>query len=185
MAWNQTGNIRGPKGDTGPEGPQGPEGIQGPVGERGPEGVGIEGPRGPQGERGEDGTGVEIVASVATYGDLPTNLTEADAGKGWVVNEDGRLYIWSGTEFPATGLGVEIRGPQGPEGPQGPRGEQGVKGDQGAPGIGVKGDKGDTGDTGARGSRWFTGTGAPGTLAGAQVGDMYLDTATGTVYQLD
>lgn len=57
---------------------------------------------------------------------------------------------------------------------------------------GPKGDKGDTGTAGtngangtngARGSLWTSGTGAPGTISGAQAGDQYLDTATGDVYQ--
>ena len=49
---------------------------------------------------------------------------------------------------------------------------------------GDKGDKGDPGTAGASGSRWFTGTGAPGAVSGAVVGDLYLDTASGNVYAL-
>lgn len=60
---------------------------------------------------------------------------------------------------------------------KGPKGDTGDTGAAGAPGA-----KGDTGATGQRGSKWFTGTGAPGTIAGAIAGDMYLDTASGTFY---
>ena len=90
MAWTQTGNIKGPKGDTGAQGQQGPAGIQGPPGERGPQGPeGPQGPAGPQGQRGVDGKSVSIAGQVPTYSQLPTNLTAEDAGKGWLVEADG------------------------------------------------------------------------------------------------
>lgn len=54
---------------------------------------------------------------------------------------------------------------------------KGPKGDQGEPGT-----PGTNGAPGQRGSQWFTGTGAPGTIAGAQAGDQYLNTTTGDVY---
>lgn len=52
-------------------------------------------------------------------------------------------------------------GPQGPTGPQGP-----------------------PGTSAGRGNGWFTGIGAPGTVAGSIVGDKYLDVATGQIYTL-
>lgn len=112
MAWTVQGNLKGPQG-----------------------------PQGPKGDKGDDGAGVAIAGSVETYGDLPAGLGPGDAGDGYLVEADGRLYVWSGTAFPANGAGVEFRGPQGPEGPQGP---QGPKGDTGA--------KGDTGNTGVAGA---------------------------------
>jgi hypothetical protein len=63
-----------------------------------------------------------------------------------------------------------IKGPQGPQGPQGNAGTPGTAGTNGA--------------AGARGSLWYTGSGAPGTIAGSQAGDQYLDTASGNVYTL-
>ncbi len=60
---------------------------------------------------------------------------------------------------------------------QGPPGAKGNKGDKGD-----KGEKGDKGDTGTRGSRFYTGVGAPGDIAGSIDGDDYLDAATGNVY---
>lgn len=187
MAWTQTGSIKGPKGDPGPQGADGPAGPRGPEGAQGiPGPEGQTGPAGPQGERGEDGKGIQIAGQVATYSALPTTLTEADAGKGYLVESDGRLYVWSGTSFPASGSGAEFRGPAGPEGAQGPAGRDGVQGPQGPIGPeGAQGDQGPTGPAGPRGSKWFTGAGTPTSIAGALPGDMYLDTSTGVVYRLD
>ena len=159
MAWAVSGNIRGPQG---PEGPPGPTGA--------------------------DGAGIEIAGSVATYAALPTGLGAADAGDGYLVDADGKLYIWSGAAFPAAGAGVEFRGPQGPQGDDGDQGIQGIqgaKGDQGIQGIqGPKGDTGVAGTAGVRGAKWYTGTGAPTAIAGSMVGDMYLDASDGSIYQL-
>lgn len=133
----------------------------------------IRGPEGAQGVAGADGAGIEIAGSVATYAALPGGLGPGDAGDGYLVEADGLLYIWTGTAFPSNGNGVEFRGPQGTQGIQGIQGIQGVQGDAGA-----------TGSTGARGSKWFTGSGAPGTVTGSAVGDFYLDIVDGTVYEL-
>ncbi len=71
---------------------------------------------------------------------------------------------------------------------------KGQKGDTGATGAqGVKGDTGSTGAAGQRGSQWFTGTGVTGTsttgtvfsgsgVSSALVGDYYLNSSTGYVY---
>jgi hypothetical protein len=85
------------------------------------------------------------------------------------------------------------QGPQGPAGPTGSTGATGATGPQGTPGAtgatGPTGPQGATGATGAngpigtRGSLWDTGSGAPGTIPGVLAGDMYLDTASGDVYQ--
>ena len=187
MAWTQTGNLKGPKGDTGPIGPQGPQGVQGPVGPIGPKGEqGATGPAGPQGPAGVDGKSVSIAGQVATYADLPKNLTAADSGKGWLVEADGDLYVWSGTAFPANGSGTDFRGPAGPAGPQGTQGVAGPAGPTGARGAtGAQGPAGPQGPTGPRGSKWFQGAGAPGTITGAVAGDAYLDTVSGETYRLD
>jgi len=76
--------------------------------------------------------------------------------------------------------------------PKGATGDKGVKGDTGAKGD--KGDKGDTGATGQRGSQAFMGTGITGTsttatvfsgsgVSSALVGDFYINTSTGNLYQ--
>lgn len=54
---------------------------------------------------------------------------------------------------------------------KGPKGDTGTQGNPGTPGT-----------PGARGSLWYTGTGAPSGISGAQAGDQYLDTASGNVY---
>ena len=139
MAWTMQGNLRGP------QGPKGDQGDQGPP--------------------GEDGAGIAISGSVATYAALPTNLGPGDAGAGYLVEADGKLYIWNGTAFPSDGNGVEFRGPQGP---------QGIKGDQGDQGIqGIQGPKGDTGNAGSDGTAativvGTVTTGAPGSNASVQ-----------------
>lgn len=100
---NQTLNLVLPKGDQGPAGPAGAQGIQG-----------IQGPQGTPGTNGKDGAGIQIAGEVAAYANLPSGLTSADAGKAWIVDADGKLYIWSGTSFPANGNGQTFVGPAGP-----------------------------------------------------------------------
>ncbi len=68
------------------------------------------------GNDGADGAGIEIAGSVATHAALPGGLGPGNAGEGYLVEADGKLYIWSGTAFPADGSGVEFRGPQGAAG---------------------------------------------------------------------
>jgi hypothetical protein len=165
MAWGQVANLRGPTGATGSTGATGPAGATGP---EGPPGV--------------DGAGVAIAGSVAVYGDLPTGLGPGDAGDGYLVQADGLLYIWDGTAFPADTEGVAFQGPAGPTGATGPQGETGPAGPQGDPGA--TGSTGATGATGPRGSKWFTGSGAPSSVPGSAVGDFYLDTTDGNVYEL-
>lgn len=151
MAWEMISNIKGPKGDRGDPGDPGATGQTGAVG--------------PAGPPGEDGAGIEIAGSVATFGDLPTTLVEADTGKGYLVEADGLLYIWSGTSFPADGQGVEFRGPTGP--------------------TGAAGADGADGSTGPRGSGWFAASGTPTAVSGAIQGDLYLDQDSGLVYKLE
>lgn len=80
---------------------------------------GIGGQRGPQGPKGDAGAGLQISGSVDTYAELPNDLTEADAGKAYFVQADGKLYVWSGVRFPTDGQGSNFVGPEGPAGPSG------------------------------------------------------------------
>ena len=75
--------------------------------------------RGLTGPKGEPGAGLQITGSVDSYSELPNDLTEADAGKAWFNQADGKLYVWSGTRFPTDGQGSQFVGPEGPEGPTG------------------------------------------------------------------
>ena len=72
-----------------------------------------------KGERGEPGAGLSISGSVATYFDLPNDLTLADAGEAYFVEADGKLYIWSGTAWPANGEGSQFKGDKGDPGKDG------------------------------------------------------------------
>ena len=142
-------------------GPQGEMGPQGPAGEKGEKGD--QGEMGPQGPAGKDGKSVSIEGSVPAIADL-ANLTGVEAGKGYIVEEDGHLHVFNGTEFVDVG---EILGPQGPAGekgdqgevgPQGPAGEVGPQGPAGEAGpAGEKGEKGDQGEVGPQGEQGIQG----------------------------
>lgn len=169
--------VQGEKGDTGETGAQGDPGPQGEQGVQGPQGVpgekgekgdpGVQGIQGPKGEKGDPGAGISISGEVPTYADLPSDLTEADAGKSYIVKADGLLYIWSGSSFPADGSGTTFVGPKGDKGDKGdpgPQGEKGDTGDQGPRGLqgeqglqGEKGEKGDPGEPGPAGTQGVQG----------------------------
>lgn len=100
QAPNQVLNFTIPAGAKGDKGDQGIQGLQGP--------------QGVPGVNGTNGAGIQIAGEVATYSALPTGLTSADAGKAYIVDADGKLYIWSGTSFPSNGNGQTFVGPAGP-----------------------------------------------------------------------
>jgi hypothetical protein len=162
MAWSQQGNLRGP------------QGVQGPTGATGPAGA--------TGATGPAGQGIAIAGSAANYASLPSGLGTGDAGKGYLNNADGKLYIWDGTAFPPDGSGVAFQGPTGATGAAGATGPAGAQGTAGA--TGAAGSTGATGATGPRGTNWYQGHGAPGSIGGSQAGDMYLDLDSGDVYVL-
>ena len=116
--------VRGPAGPAGPMGPAGPSGadsvVPGPVGAAGPVGpIGPAGAAGAVGPAGPAGAGIAIKGSVALYADLPKGLTAADAGEAHEVQADGKLYVWSGSRWPADGAGSDFRGPKGDVGAAG------------------------------------------------------------------
>ena len=76
-------------------------------------------PKGDKGDKGDPGAGLVITGTVATYADLPSNLGPSDAGKAYFVQADGKLYVWTGTAWPADGQGSQFEGPQGPAGEDG------------------------------------------------------------------
>ena len=107
---------------------------------------------------------------------------------------------------PSTG----VQGPAGPAGPQGPAGLPGLPGDDGESAYQIAVDNGFVGTQAAwlaslvgpagpsgsgggsapsvgtpQSTSWFYGQGPPPTLVvGSKLGDFYLDTTTGTIYEL-
>lgn len=128
----------GPVGPGGPPGPQGVPGIQGVPGPRGPQGYsGNQGPAGPQGAQGAPGTAINIRGSVPFVASLPASGNIINDA--FIVDENGDLYLWNGTDWFSAGQIVGPQGPVGPqgvEGPQGPTGAQGPQGETGATGPG-------------------------------------------------
>jgi len=166
MAWTLTGNIRGPAGPTGATGATGPAGAAGPGGLTW---------RGAWSSTSAyavndsvSSNGSTFFAVAASTNQQPSQAYPPVATASWAV--------------------LAIEGAQGPTGATGPAGAAGAAGATGAQGpagtAGAAGATGTTGATGARGSLWYTGSGAPGTIAGSLPGDQYLDTASGTVYTL-
>lgn len=161
------GAITGPVGPTGPAGPQGATGAQGAQGPAGPSGS--QGPVGPTGPAGSPGHSTNIIGTVATSANLPPS--SPNIGDGYITEDTGDLWSWSGTAWINVG---KIAGPQGIQGPQGPPGAQGVTGPPGnqgptgpAGGTGPTGATGHTGDTGPQGQ-----PGLPGAPAGGSSHDV-------------
>lgn len=134
-----TPGDKGDKGDQGDRGLQGDAGIQGIAGDRGIQGLqgdtgatgvkgdtGLTGTTGAKGDKGDKGDGLQINAIVADYAHLPT--TGLTAGYSVFVQSDGRLYIWSGTAWPASGSGAQIQGQKGDTGATGAAGTNGTNG---------------------------------------------------------
>lgn len=195
----------GPKGDTGAGGATGPQGPEGPQGPKGDHGTGlnvlsavatagdlpstgntpgdahmvtstgnlhiwgddgtwhelghIQGPAGPAGATGSQGPqGEQGVAgthgSVILHGDGPPQAGTGVDGDYWINQQDSTVW-----------------GPKS-------------AGDWGSTSFSIKGVQGPAGPQGTRGGAWFTGAGAPTTVANSAAGDMYLDTSNGDVYQL-
>ncbi|KXP11678.1 hypothetical protein AXK57_21585 [Tsukamurella pulmonis] len=70
--------------------------------------------------QGKDGAGVNLTGAVATYADLPVN--PGKAGASYVVQGPegspaaGKLFVWSGTEWPAETNGSPFKGDKGDTG---------------------------------------------------------------------
>lgn len=187
--WAYTGSI---KGATGAKGDKGDTGAQGPQGEKGATGA-----QGPQGEKGDTGA----PGSKWYTGDKITGTSTAEtvfSGSGITSARVNDMYLNTGTGavYQCTVAGAasaakwkyvgSIKGATGAQGPQGEKGETGATGPQG--------EKGDTGAAGTPGSKWYNGTKVTGTattgtvftdsgITSARVGDMYLNTSTGAVYE--
>ncbi|WP_051637262.1 hypothetical protein [Rhodococcus sp. UNC363MFTsu5.1] len=67
-----------------------------------------------KGDKGDVGAGVNLAGTVANYVELAAiSLGPADAGTAYVNNDDGLLYVWSGSAWPANGAGAPFRGLRG------------------------------------------------------------------------
>jgi len=135
--------LTGVTGATGAQGETGATGAQGNTGN-----TGVTGPTGPQ------GTSIEFKGSVANTGSLPTGAN--DVNDAYIVDADGDLYVWDGSQWNSVG---QIVGPQGPTG-----------------------NAGNTGATGATGETGAMSTVAGSAPTGAATGDLWYDSESGNIY---
>jgi hypothetical protein len=122
-------------------GPSGPQGDLGPVGATGPTGPEV---TGPTGAKGDQGTSINVEGSVATAANLP--LDDNSVNDAYIVDDNGDLYVWDGSNWNSVG---QIVGPTGATGPA-VTGPAGVTGPTGADSL-VAGPTGGVGPTGPRG----------------------------------
>ncbi len=147
----------GTPGATGPAGPTGATGAgaQGPTGA-----TGVTGSTGATGLAGNDGTSVVIQGSVANAASLP--LTGNSQGDGYITQDTGHLWVWTGSSWTDAGL---IQGPAGATGATGVTGNTGATGITGS--VGATGATGLTGPAGATGATGLTGAVGPAGATGA------------------
>ena len=171
----QVGNGHG--GGIGRAGATGASGVPGASG--------ISGVSGASGATGPAGTSVKIVGRVATASELDPSYPNA-INDGFIVEDTGHLWVWSGVEWIDVG---NITGPSGSTGSQGTEGASGATGTLGASGVGATGYTGATGPAstipgatgsiGVQGASGHTGaTGADSTIPGA-TGTQGVQGATG------
>ena len=191
----------GPQGPIGNTGPTGATGSQGPIGDTGPTGntgaqgiQGIQGPQGPTGQAESWSSGTSgPIPGAGAIGDWYLNTTTGEVfekiaaatwfSQGNIKGPQGTQGIQGiqGTQGPAGNTGSQgppgntgATGPEGPQGPIGPTGNTGATGNTGSQGT--------QGVPGTPGEKWFSGSGAPSGATGI-IGDWYLDTANGDVYE--
>ncbi|MCM1217981.1 MAG: collagen-like protein [Lachnospiraceae bacterium] len=185
--------YQGQQGERGYRGQQGERGVQGDKGIQGDKGdIGVQGNRGAQGSQGY--TGFQGTPGFqGSQGKQGSRGVQGNVG----VGQQG-VQGYQGNQ----GL-TGARGFQGYKGDKGTTGEQGIRGYQGPQGKpgpqGTQGMYGYQGQQGSKGSitKWHSGTqfdsnetgsniGKVGNtlLATYEVGDMYLNTITGHVYEM-
>ena len=108
-------------------------------GEQGPQGVeGLQGDPGPQGAVGPALTIEGNYPNSTTFFEDGPGSTTGNTGIGWLMENDGSLYLWSVSPPdqypPAPGHWYDAGDIQGPQGLQGPQGVQGLQGIQGLAG---------------------------------------------------
>lgn len=110
---NFVGGVLGANGATGATGPAGLDGATGAAGVDG-----ATGSTGPQGATGAAGTSVKIIGSTSTASLLPFPYNGTD-GDGYIVQDDGDLYVYASNTWTSVG---QIVGPVGATGATGPAG---------------------------------------------------------------
>jgi microcystin-dependent protein len=197
-----TSGAAGADGATGAAGTNGTQGIQGDTGSVGADGAaGTNGKNGDKGDTGDQGIQGETGTTGET-GTPGTNGTNGDKGDTGIVGDKGNAGDKGDTgDQGAKGAKGDI-GITGDKGDVGDKGNAGNTGDQGTQGI--QGETGATGGTGAQGEQGTTGTtgsagenGANGnnwisnilnpssTFPGVAVGDQWLNTTSGDVFEWD
>lgn len=104
-------------------GPKGPQGVQGPTGPAGP--LGPQGLTGLQGPQGPVGPGFSLRGHVANQASLPATYAAQDSGAAIVTDDNGHLWVWSGTGWVDAGP-IGVKGDPGAPGPAGAPGPQGT-----------------------------------------------------------
>jgi microcystin-dependent protein len=197
-----TSGAAGADGATGAAGTNGTQGIQGDTGSVGADGAaGTNGKNGDKGDTGDQGIQGETGTTGET-GTPGTNGTNGDKGDTGIAGNKGNAGDKGDTgDQGAKGAKGDI-GITGDKGDVGDKGNAGNTGDQGTQGI--QGETGATGGTGAQGEQGTTGTtgsagenGANGnnwisnilnpssTFPGVAVGDQWLNTTSGDVFEWD
>ena len=198
---------QGPQGSTGVQGNQGPQGSTGAQGFQGSIGQGfhIEQIYNSEGELLADNT-----LQAGSFGLVAGNLDPADPTYGALYYWDGSTWTYITDMSVAGAAGVQgPTGPQGIAGAQGNQGAMGTQGHQGAQGekgfqgnTGVQGSQGNQGPTGPQGIqgpigfqgaigetiKWYSENQVPPAQydpADFTVGDHWLDTRNGDIYEWD
>ena len=97
MAEYNLGNVVGNQGSPG-NSIKGDKGLKGDPGDRGD-----------KGEKGDQGTGIHLSGTVSTYKDLNTGLGAVNAGEAYLVKATSKIYVWSGSYFPAESDGLTLQ----------------------------------------------------------------------------
>jgi microcystin-dependent protein len=198
-------SIPGPQGEPGTNGTDGTQGIQGEIGTAGADGTqGIQGATGTPGAAGTNGTSGTKgdTGNVGEKGDTGAQGTQGIQG---ATGTSGAAGADGATGAAGTNGTQGIQGDTGSVGADGAAGTNGKNGDKGDTGDqGIQGETGTTGETGAQGEQGTTGTtgsagenGANGnnwisnilnpssTFPGVAVGDQWLNTTSGDVFEWD
>jgi microcystin-dependent protein len=198
-------SIPGPQGEPGTNGTDGTQGIQGEIGTAGADGTqGIQGATGTPGAAGTNGTSGTKgdTGNVGEKGDTGAQGTQGiqgATGTSGAAGADGATGAagtngTQGIQGDTGSVGADgAAGTNGKNGDKGDTGDQGIQGETGATGgTGAQGEQGTTGTTGsagengANGNNWISNILNPSsTFPGVAVGDQWLNTTSGDVFEWD